>query len=150
MDERVDLPEPEVAGEQQHAAPLGVGMDDALFSLEFDAREHLLRAHGAELQEHGEQPAEMREHLARDRAALRLRAGGKRRSQVLDGEPPVAAIAQVEGTAEHRAGGQHGADRKQAHDGDHADHGQILEPVPERGRRIRRGDARGAMLLSQR
>jgi hypothetical protein len=125
-------------------------MDDALLAFEFDAREHLLRPHGAELQQHGQQPAEMREHLPRDRAALRLRSGGKRRAQVFDGEPAMAAIAHVERAAQHGAGGQHGADGKQAHEGDHADHGQILEPVPERGRRIRRGDARRAMLLSQR
>ena len=40
--ERVDLPEAEMAGEQQHALPLPVGGDDPLLSFEFHVREHPL------------------------------------------------------------------------------------------------------------
>ena len=75
---------------------------------------------------------------------------GKRRAQVLDRETPVAAIEQVEGAPEQRAGREHGADGKQADDRDHADHGQVLQPVPERRPRTRRRRACGAMLVSQR
>ena len=42
MDQRVDFPEAEMAGEQQHAAALRVGLDDAILAFELDAREHLL------------------------------------------------------------------------------------------------------------
>ena len=41
--ERVDLPEPEVPGEQQHAAPLGVRRAHPLLPFELDAGQHLLR-----------------------------------------------------------------------------------------------------------
>jgi hypothetical protein len=150
MDERVDLPEPEVPGEEQHAPPLRVGMDDALLPLELDALEHLLGPHGAELEQDREKAAEVREHLARDRPALLLRAHGKRRAQVLDGETPVAAIEQIEGAPEQRARRQHGAHGKQADHRDHADHGKILQPVPERRPRTRRRGPCGAMVVSQR
>ena len=82
MHERVDLPVAEVSGEQQHATPLSVRVDDALFPLELDVLQHLFRRHGAELQQHHQQPAEMREHAARDGPALGHGPRRERRFQV--------------------------------------------------------------------
>ena len=87
--ERVDLPVAEVAGEEQRAPAERVRRLHAVLPFELDARQHLLGAHRAELQQDGEQPAEVREHVARDRRALRLRARRKRRLEVAQRQPPV-------------------------------------------------------------
>jgi len=139
-----------MAREEEDPAVLCVGVEDALFSLELHARQHLLWSHRAELQEHGEQPAEMRKHLAADGVAFALASHGKRRPQVVDREPAVASIEPVERAAKDGPGRKHHAHGQQA-DGRHdADHGQVLEPVAD-GRlgRCRRGGWE-RLLVSQR
>ena len=111
--QRIDLPEPEVPGEQQHPAAVRVRRADPLLPLELDARQHLLRAHRAELQQHRQQPPEVREHAARDGVALGGRAQRKRRLQVADREPPVRGVEPVERGAEQRAGAEHHRHRQQ-------------------------------------
>ena len=44
VNHRLQLPEPEVAGDEQHALALRVGEPGALFAFELDAREHRLVA----------------------------------------------------------------------------------------------------------
>ena len=108
--------------------PCACACDDAFLAFELDAREHLLRTHGAELEQHDQQPAEVREHAARRSLGTRarLRTGNAAR-RLLDRQPPVAAIERVERAAEQRAGREHRPHRQQAHHGDDADHGQVLE-----------------------
>ena len=79
-----------------------------------------------------QQPAEVREHLARDRGALGLGSERKRRLEVLHRQPPVPAIEPVEGAAEQRPGAEDSWHRQHPGGGDHAHHRDVLEPVPER------------------
>ena len=79
--ERVDLPEAEVPGEEQHALALRVRARRRAPRLRTRrARSICAGRHRAELQQHRQQPAEVREHAARDGAALALRAQRKRRA----------------------------------------------------------------------
>ena len=122
VDQRVDFPEAEMSGEKQHAAVLRVRVDHAIFAFELDARQHLVGAHGAEFQQHDEQPAEVRKHVAADRAALRFGPHGKRGAQILDRQPAVAAIEHIERAAEQRACREHRAHRQQPDQRDDAGH----------------------------
>ena len=150
MNQGVDFPEAEMPCEQQHPALLRVRMDDTLFPFELHAREHLVRPHRAELQQHDEQPAEVRKHLAGDDAALALGSHGKCGAKILDRQPAVAAIERVERASEHGAGREHRPHRQQADHPDDAGHGQVFEPVPDRWTRARWRRAWERLLVSQR
>jgi hypothetical protein len=109
-------------------------LHDPLLPLELDVREHLLRGHRAELQQRGEQAAEMREHAAGDRAAFRfgpVREGGP---QVRDGEPAVAGVNGVERATEQRTRPEHGPHGQHVHDRQHPLHGKVFEPVAQQRR----------------
>ena len=99
MDQRVDLPVAEVAGEQEHTSIQRVGRDDAVGSLELHARHHLLAGQRAELQEHGQEPAEVGEHVAGDRRTLPRRAERKRRLQIAQGQLSMTPIDGVKNRA---------------------------------------------------
>src|SRR5207245_527871 len=84
--DRVQLPEAEVAGEEQHALALRVGVTRALLAVELDAVEHRLARSRAELQQLEQQPPEMLERPPRDRAPLGLGAGGERDREISLGD----------------------------------------------------------------
>src|SRR5712691_234632 len=64
----VQLPEPEMAGDEQHALPLRVGKTHPLLAVELDAREHLWRSARAELERFEGLPDEVYERGADNRA----------------------------------------------------------------------------------
>jgi hypothetical protein len=139
MHERIDFPVAEVPRVQENAAILGMRVHHALLAVEFHPSQHFVGAHRAELQQHDQQPPEMRERLAADRATFLLAPNGERRPQVLDRQSAVAAIDEVEGASEKGSGREHRPHRHHTDDRHDADHGEILEPVAERGpRAIRR------------
>ena len=95
--QRVDLPESEVPGEQQHAAPLRVGGRRTRSSPSNSTRASICSGrHRAELEQLHQQPAEVREHGAGDRRAARRVAHGNAACELLERQPPVGPIEGVE------------------------------------------------------
>ena len=102
--DRVQLPEAEVPGEEEHALALRVREPRALLAVELDARQHRLGRQRAELQQLEQQPAEVRERArARSRAARAPDRARKRGREVALGDPPMRAVERVERQAEQRA-----------------------------------------------
>ena len=131
VDERVDLPEAEVPGEEQRALAVQVGGAHAFLALERHPREHLVGRHRAELEEDGQQAPEVREHPARDGAALGLAAQRKRRLEVPHRQPPVRPIDPVERAADERPDRQDDPHRQQPHTSHDADDREVLDAMPE-------------------
>ena len=128
---------------------LRVRMHHAIVAVEFDAGQHLLRAHGAELQQHDEEPAEVRKHLAADRAALLIGAQRKRGMQVVDREAAMAAVEEIERAPEERAHGQDGAHRQQPDRANDAGDGRVFDAMPKQDARGRGGGGLERVVVSQ-
>ena len=130
MDQRVDLPEPEVAGEEQHAALRARARARTRSSPSNSTRrQHLLRRHRAELQQHHQQPAEVREHVAARSPGARasVRTGKRGLAGCAARSRRCAAVDGVERAPEQRPGREHGAHRQR----------RARRPPPTRRRRTR-------------
>ena len=92
MNDGVQLPEPEMAGEEQDALALCVGMSRAILAFELDALSHFLVRQGAELEHLEEEPAEVAKHLTCDDVPFRRGPSRKRLGQVGIGDSPVRPI----------------------------------------------------------
>ncbi len=99
---RLQLPESEMAGDEQDALALRVRLTAALFAVELDARQHLRIGERAELEQLEQQASEMREGAARDRAALGVGPRGKREREVPVGHAPMHAVNRVERQSDER------------------------------------------------
>src|SRR5690242_18535560 len=96
MDDGVQFPVAEMAGEEQDALALRVREPCAILPIELDATHHRVERQRAELQQLEQQTAEMHERLACDRAQLPRRASWKRRGEVALSNAAVGAVQQIE------------------------------------------------------
>ena len=131
MHQRVDFPESEVSGKQQHTPALLMCRDHALRSLEIHAREHVGRPHRAELQQHHQQTPEMRKHLAGDALALPARSQREGGLQVLHRQASVRTVEEVERASDDRSCGEHGAQGQAPDETSHTSDSGVLETMAE-------------------
>ncbi len=118
--------------------PLRVGEARPIFALELDPLEHLGVRQRAELQHLEQQPAEVREHRPRDRAALGDGARRKALLEVGQRHAAVAPIDRVERQPEQRAQTADHAVRQHAeHAPRTATTSHVLEPMPHAASRAR-------------
>ncbi len=135
MDQAVQLPEPEVAREEDDALAAGERRANALLAFDFDVPQKLAVRLRARTQHGHDHPAEMHERLLSDAAALAPGPRRKRRGQLVLGQTPMPAVHKVEDPADrrpHRARqrpGQAAGERPDGHDD------RVLEAVSRLGQR---------------
>jgi hypothetical protein len=101
----------------------------ALFALEFNVREHLLRGQRAEFQQDHQELSEVFEHPSRDGGALAARLQWKRSLQIADRQPAMPAIERVERTTDDRSCREDAAHRQAPQHADHSGDGEVFETV---------------------
>ena len=130
---RVQLPEAEMAGEEQHAAALGVGRAHAVLAVDLDRPAHRLGRQRGEAQQLDQQHAEVLEHPAGDAPALGARCGPESTATGWPAPPGGGArrAGRTRCPARRRAPRAIAAG-EQPTNGAHAADGGQLEPLPER------------------
>jgi hypothetical protein len=136
--ERIDFPITEVTGVEQDAFAVRVRRHHTLLPFEAHSRQHVLGRHRPELEQHREQPAEVRKHAARDRAAFGLTAQGKRGLDVANRAAPMWAVEPIERPAEERPDRQHDRHRQQPSASNHARDSKVFETMAKGGGCFRR------------
>ena len=141
--EGVDLPVAEVSREEQRPLPHGMRRLDAILPFELHAGQHLLGAHRAELEEHREQPSEVREHVAGDRGAFLRGPRRERRLEIAQRQLPVRPVDRMKRAPENGSRRQDNGHRQRPDDRARDHHREVFDPVLERGATRRQGHRRG-------
>ena len=149
MHHRLQLPEPEVPGDEQHALALARTPDRTRSSPSNSTRASIaLGRQRAELQQLEQQAAEMSNAprtMARCSAADRA---GNAAATFCSRDPAVRAVEQIDGQPEKRARTLYDRRRHDPHGSDEGPHRQIFETVPHLGGQV--GLARDASGFSRR
>ena len=132
VNHRLQFPEAEVAGDEQHAPALRIGEARSLFAVELDARQHLRRGQRPEPEQLEQQPAEMRERRAGDGASLGRPPRGKRGGQIPLRDAAMPAIDPIEREPEDGAAGAHERAGHHAHQRDQQTDDQVFQTVSHR------------------